>query len=65
MHMFSAQWEYKLLLFWDRGAEERRTYLCSGHSLRRTTVQNDHPIDWHLLPLGVLLKVFPQVCLGR
>lgn len=42
--------------------EEVRSYLRHRHSLWRPAVQNDHPVDWHLLPLGVLLKVFPQVC---
>lgn len=28
-------------------------------------MQNNHPIDWHFLSLGVLLKVFPQVCVGE
>lgn len=65
MQIFSAQREYKLLLFQERRSEERRPYLRHRHSLWRATVQNDHPVDWHLLPLGVLLKVFPQVCVGR
>lgn len=28
-------------------------------------MQDDHPVDWHLLPLGVLLKILPQVCVER
>ena len=65
MLISSAQWEYKLPLFQERRSEERRPYLRHRHSLWGTTVQDDHPVDWHLLPLGVLLKVFPQVCVGR
>lgn len=60
-----AEGEYLLLVFQERGKEECPSYLCHRHSLRRATVQNDHPIDWHFLPLGVLLKVFSQVCVGR
>ncbi|KAF3850419.1 hypothetical protein F7725_012191 [Dissostichus mawsoni] len=39
-------------------------YLGDGHPLRRAAVQNDHHVDGNLLPLGVLLKVLPQVCEG-
>lgn len=68
MQILSAQWEYNFLLFQESGGGVvvgSWPYLRHRHSLWRATVQNDHPVDWHLLPLGVLLKVFPQVCVGR
>lgn len=34
-------------------------HLGGGDPLGRPAVQNDHPLDGNLLPLGVLLKVFP------
>lgn len=39
-------------------------HLRHRHSLRGAAVQDDHAVDGHLPPLGVLLEVLPQVC-GR
>lgn len=40
----------------------QKAHLSCRDALGGPAVQNDHPFNRNLLPLGVLLKVFPQIC---